>query len=141
MTSDLAVSTPRRAAITARFCSTALVTHSSSLAGCGWSSGMSSAGFASVSYTSPVNSRSSSWVLASARFAAMTPAVALSNAAFDSCTSVIAIRPTSKRFSDCSSWRLKACRVASAADSVSSAASTSKYRRETRTMRSCCAAR
>ena len=36
----------------------------------------------------------------------MTPAVALSCAARASCTSVIAIRPTSKRFSACSSWRL-----------------------------------
>jgi hypothetical protein len=112
----------------------------SSSAGSGVFSGIASPGLAKTSYFSPVISRSCSCEEASERLAAITAAAALSRAAFASCTSVMAIRPTSKRFSACSSCRAIASSAEDCASTVSWAASTLKYAVLTREIRPCSSA-
>ncbi len=126
------MSEPNRLAISVAFWLSAVDTQASSLAGSGVSKGMVSPGSARRVYFTPVVARSCSSAFATTRLAAITAAAVLSRAARAICTSVTAIRPTSKRRSACSSCRVTDCRALTWAARVSLAASTAKYSCATR---------
>ena len=102
-----------------KFWRSAVWAHCSTSVGCGLFRG-SSAPRAAIGWrTSPTISRRASQALLRVFSAAISPAAALSKAAWDSCTSVMAVRPTSNRCSAWSSWRLTARSLARANTSAS----------------------